>query len=398
MVYGSAEVVIPELSKGEELEGSLKFSGADDKLMHAVLENDKETIDKGSLIEGALNQGIAAFTPEIMFEQLVKNYRQAEQIYGEKLLRQISGYDPEYIERNIRIPEFKNVLKDRLAERAKKLKKEGLLDDGYAFTEKAIALASLVMYAEELDNLAPKGISGERIYQKHSHYGEKGDTRSFRKGDRYKDIAVRASIKKAIRRGHGVISKDDLATAQRQSKGHVYVIYALDASGSMKGKKIGACKKAGIALAIKAIDERDHVGLIVFGEEIVAAIPPTRDFNMLLRQIVTARAARQTDIALTIRKAIELFPTENATKHLILLTDAMPTAGKSPIKDTLDAVSQACAAGITLSVIGIGLDEKGEEVAERMTEISRGRLYTLKDTEGISAVVLEDYYAQKGEF
>ena len=33
----------------------------------------------------------------------------------------------------------------------------------------------------------------------------------------------------------------------------------------MKGPKIGACKRAGIALAYKAIEEKDKVGLIVFG-------------------------------------------------------------------------------------------------------------------------------------
>ena len=37
------------------------------------------------------------------------------------------------------------------------------------------------------------------------------------------------------------------------------IIYGLDASGSMKGNKLKAAKKAGIALAFKAIEEKNTV-------------------------------------------------------------------------------------------------------------------------------------------
>ena len=43
----------------------------------------------------------------------------------------------------------------------------------------------------------------------------------------------------------------------------------------------------------------------------------------------------ETDIVATLRKAIELFPSEGITKHLMLITDALPTVGEEPEKDTL---------------------------------------------------------------
>ena len=39
----------------EELSGKLSFQKVEKKLMHSVLENDKETIDKGKLIRATIN-------------------------------------------------------------------------------------------------------------------------------------------------------------------------------------------------------------------------------------------------------------------------------------------------------------------------------------------------------
>ena len=161
----------------------------------------------------------------------------------------------------------------------------------------------------------------------------------------------------------------------------------------MKGKKIDACKRAGIALAYKAIHEKDKVGLIVFGSEIKTTIKPTNDFTFLLRNIAAARASRQTDFKATLKKAIELFPNDDAIKHLILITDAMPTIGEEPEKDTIKEASMARNKGITISLIGINLDEKGKKLAEKIVELGNGKLYVIKDVEDVDKIVLEDYYS-----
>jgi len=167
----------------------------------------------------------------------------------------------------------------------------------------------------------------------------------------------------------------------------------MDASGSMKGDKISTCKKAGVALAYKAIHEKDKVGLIVFGTDIKEAIAPTRDFGLLLKSITKIKAAAETDMASTIKKSVELFPSTKATKHLLLLTDALPTKGADPEKMTLEAASFARAHGITISLIGINLDNKGKKLAEKLIEIGDGKLYIVKDLKQLDKIVLEDYYA-----
>lgn len=382
---------LPKLEQIQEISGSPGSSFKNKKLMHSVLEGDKKKMDEGKLISDSINQGMGSFTPDLMFENLVKDYSMAEKIYGESIIRRITGYDPRYVEKNIHIPEFRRELEEKIHENIDELKKEGILDSQGQVTEMGIELASITMYVEELDNLVPKGFSGSKIKKDISAYGTKFDVVEY-KNQPFRDIAIRSTVKLAIKRGHSNIEPRDLRAFERRHKGKISLIYALDASGSMKGKKIEHCKKAGVALAFKAIEEKDEVGLIVFGDKIKQEVRPTNDFVKLLKTITTIRATNQTNIAETINHAIKLFPRKKLTKHLILITDAAPTSGKEPEKETLEAASFARANDITLSMIGIQLDDKGEKLAKKIVAIGEGRLYKVRDIENVDKLVLEDYY------
>ncbi|HII71861.1 TPA: VWA domain-containing protein [Candidatus Woesearchaeota archaeon] len=383
---------VKEFSTIEELDGSLKIDNMDQKLMRSVMENDSETIEEGNIIQQSINRGMGAFTPDLMFERMVKNYTMTRSLMGDALIRAVSGYNPDYVEKNIGIPEFQRELKKKIEEKAEKMKGKGLIDKQGLLTERGIELASVVLYMQELDNIIPKGMQGERVHKRSSVYGDKLEVRNYRKGDRYRDIALKMSAKTAIRRGHDSIDAGDLKTYERGSKGEVYIIYGLDSSGSMKGDKIGMCKKAGVALAYKAIKRKDKVGLVVFGTEVERLVEPTDDFSRLLNAITRVKAAAETDISVSIHRAVEMFPAMNVTKHLLLLTDALPTKGDEPEKKTLEAVAVARAAGITISVIGINLDDKGRKLAEKMIELGDGKLYAVRDLGELDKIVLEDYY------
>ena len=133
--------------------------------------------------------------------------------------------------------------------------------------------------------------------------------------------------------------------------------------------------------------------MIVFGSDVREFIEPTLDFTRLLKEITKIRASKETDIVSTLQKAIELFPSDIVTKHLILITDALPTKGDTPEKSTLEEASIARSKGITISLIGISLDEKGKKLAEKIVELGEGRLYAVRNLENVDKIVLEDYYS-----
>ncbi|MBI3033644.1 VWA domain-containing protein [Candidatus Woesearchaeota archaeon] len=389
-ITGDRETTIREYEPIDEFQGKLALNPKKG-LMRSVIENDREVIEQGKLITDSINQGISSFTASTIFEQLVRNYSLAESIYGETIIRRITGFEPGLVHKNIKLPEFQRELLKNIEERIEGLKEQKLIDNEGTITERAVELSSLILYTEELEKIMPKDAAGEKLHKKPSPYGMKDELKAYRK-DRYSDLSIRKSLKKAILRGHNEIRIEDLMSYKRKGRGQKYIIYGIDASGSMKGEKLEKSKKAGIALAYKAISEKDNTGLIVFGTGVKASIHPTLDFAELLREITKIRASTQTNIADSIRESASLFPEKKATKHLILITDALPTKGESPDQDTIEAAATAAARGITISVIGITLDRKGAELAKKIAEVGKGRLYAIKDAAELDAVVLTDYY------
>ena len=382
---------VKQFSPGEELDGKLAHSEDADRLMRSVLENDKETIEEGMALSESINQGLQSFSPDLMFEQLTKNYRHAKQLYGERLIRAVSGYDPGYIEKNIRVPEFKRALEDKLQQGIKTLQEKKLIGKDGVMTDLGLTLASISITMEELEKINRKGMLGERTNKARSPTGEKSSYKNYN-SERYHDLALKASIKKAIRRTHTKLLKEDLLVHEREAKEKATIIYAVDASGSMKGQKIAAAKRAGIALAFKATRKNDDVGMLIFGKHIEAEQAPTKDFLSLIKTIVQARAAAQTDIAATIERAITTLTNVRGVKHLVLLTDGLQTVGKDPAGKVLAAASKAREQGITISVIGLSLDKEGETLLKQIVDVGKGTLYLVKDYEELDVLVLEDYY------
>lgn len=391
MVVGSTATKLKKTSELKPLnKNSLSFGK---ELMNSILENDKKTIEDGKLIKDSINLSIGLFTPNMLFEQLVKNYTMAEKILGETIISKLTDYDASYVKKNIKIPEFQREIKKNISSNIDELRDKNLINDDGTISKQGIELASLILYKEELNSLTEKGILGEKVHKKDFLYGDKQDTINYKKGQRYRDIAIKESVKLALKRNHKKLTKDDLKVYTRKNKGQACIIYCLDASGSMKGKKIDNCKKAGIALAYKAITEKDKVGLIVFGSDIKEEVAPTHDFMLLLKTITRIRASKETNLSKTIEKAITLFPKKELTKHLIIISDALPTIGEKPEKETIEKVALAKNHGITISVVGIDLNEKGEKLAKRIVEIGQGNLYITRDIKKLDKIILEDYYS-----
>lgn len=351
--------------------------------------------DKGRMLMDAINSN-ASLHPDLMMEQLIKDFKLAADLYGERILRLFTGYPKDYISKNLNIPEFRKEISKKMKQKAQELKEENLLDKRYGITNEGLEAAAHALLVEELNNIAPKGFFGERDAETISPYGQQTDAAIYKRGDRYKDIALKKSIKVALRRGHTTLGVEDLRTYRRSAKGKACIIYALDASGSMRGKKLEQAKKAGVALAFKAIQNRDDVGFIAFSSLVKGKVTPTNNFQTILHALAKTRAGQQTDFTQCLKEALTLFPAEDMTKHLIFISDAMPTVGEKPEEDALKEVLQAVGKGITISMIGINLQDETKNFAQTFARYGRGRCIHAKKLDELDHVVLEDYEMARG--
>ena len=382
-----------EISAEEEIEkidGALERSKEEESKLPKTVLPDDEASSTGKLLNEAIDRGIS-FNPDTIYKNLVSSYRDVDKIYGQTFIRELTGYDSRYIERNSKIPEFKRKLKDVIKRKLDELKRSNRIDSNGIPTDDGVKLASISLCIQELDKITPKDIIGEQVQEKDRSVGPKDNSEEgVSKRFGYRDISVRKTIRAASRRGHSSVQPEDIKPVSRRGKGSIYVIYGIDVSGSMKGPKLNVGKKAGVALAYKAINQHDKVGLVAFNSEVVAAEEPTEDFNHLVDTMINLKASKETNLVHAIEKAIELFPAGDHTNHLLLITDAVPTVGEAD--ETIQAVMRAKSSNITISVVGIKLTE-GLELAQNIVEASGGNLYVVRNLDELGNILLEDYYS-----
>ncbi|MBN1175734.1 VWA domain-containing protein [Candidatus Woesearchaeota archaeon] len=388
-----ADMSIEKGEEGEEVDGHLANSMDDkDRLANSVMEVDTDNIDDGVVVEEAFNQNIGSFLPDVMFKELVKDYKNAKKLYGETLIRELSGYDPRFIDKNAKIPEFQRELQKKLKDKADELKNKGMIGASGKFSPDALNTAALFLIREEFEH-TNTGYSqlGEPVHKARDQTGERSTIRDFKKHDPYRDIAVRQSVAKAIRRGHKELIVDDLKSFDREARQKVNIVYALDTSGSMKGEKLRLAKRSGVALGHRAIRDNNKVGLVIFGSDIEKSVGLTKDFMSFVKPLALSTPGQETDIALAVRQGVRLLENETGIKHIVLITDGLHTTSNNPEGAVLDEIGKAIAQDITISVVGIALDKLGEKMATTIVDHSKGKLYAVSSPDEVQGVVIADY-------
>jgi len=182
-----------------------------------------------------------------------------------------------------------------------------------------------------------------------------------------------------------------LQSFDREARQQVNIVYAVDTSGSMKGEKLRLAKRAGVALAHKAIRDQNKVGLVVFESDVAQEIPLTKDFFTFVQPLALSSPGKETDIALAIVAGTKLLHGAKGIKHIVLLTDGLHTTSNDPEKVVLEQVALASSQDISISVVGINLDDLGRSLAQSIVDVSKGKLHTVLDAKEIGGVIIADY-------
>ncbi len=172
----------------------------------------------------------------------------------------------------------------------------------------------------------------------------------------------------------------------------VSLVFSIDKSGSMAsgGAGSGGVSKMDLAKeaayrAVKLLQPQDEIGIAAFDGSayIVAPRKPVRDQPNIASQIGSLQASGGTDIRAGLEAALGLQADSTGhVRHIILVTD-----GQSP-NNFNDLIAQMTAAGITLSVIGVGQD-----VAPYLPQLAaagNGRYYYAQDPAQLPEIFLTE--------
>ncbi len=172
------------------------------------------------------------------------------------------------------------------------------------------------------------------------------------------------------------------------------LIFVLDSSGSMSGKKIQQAREA-VRFIIDHLDERDHFSIIdfddgvsLFADEIVAASAKNRE---KAREFIgSIEDSGGTNINEALLRALRMMPSGERPNYLLFLTDGLPTVGVTQTTEILKNVSQANTAKSRLVVFGVGTDVN-TELLDKLTAENRGTSVYVSETEDLELAISSTY-------
>jgi len=173
----------------------------------------------------------------------------------------------------------------------------------------------------------------KRAFRK-EHEIDKTDVRRYRRGDVFKDISMRHSLRRLLRKGTAFadINYTDLRSFAKTPANPLDIAVCVDISASMKESgKLRYAKMAVAELAKAATDKGDRMGIIAFSNLGEVVVPLTGRLQALMEATMTLRSEQYTNIGNGLRVARRMLQKDrnSNTKLIVLITDGEPNAALS---------------------------------------------------------------------
>ena len=166
------------------------------------------------------------------------------------------------------------------------------------------------------------------------------------------------------------------------------IVFVLDRSSSMTGRKIESLKEAAAA-SVEVLDEQDLIGIVAFDTayEWVVPIGPAEDKEWIYGRIAALQASGGTDLLPALTEAFyRLREVEAKLKHIVVFSDGKALVHELEFPQLLEQIRGS---RITLSAIAIG-ELANTEFLGGLAEQGGGKLYLVKDPEELPRVTLKE--------
>ena len=138
------------------------------------------------------------------------------------------------------------------------------------------------------------------------------------------------------------------------------VVFVLDRSGSMAGKKIEQAKNA-LAFVLNNLRDDDTFNIIAYDDRVESFKPEMQRYNSSTRDeaarfVSNIREGGSTNINDALKTAIGMLQDDSRPNYVIFLTDGLPTAGETGEMRISENAKAANKVRARLFVFGVGFD------------------------------------------
>ncbi len=166
-------------------------------------------------------------------------------------------------------------------------------------------------------------------------------------------VDAAASVRAAAASGHDRVERDDLRQSVRQRETAATIVFAVDASASMR-PAMETAKGVLLALLREAYEQRDQVAFVAFGgDEAEVVLPPTRSLSLAARHLKELPTGDRTPLPDGLRTAHQVLDASDAECGVVVLvTDGRATvADSSPTQETRQAARRLAASGASVVIV-----------------------------------------------
>lgn len=157
--------------------------------------------------------------------------------------------------------------------------------------------------------------------------------------------------------------------------------FVVDVSGSMDREDRLELVKRALRLLVRQLDDRDEIGLVIYGSNGEVLLEPTSDHRQVLRAIESLRPGGSTNaeegLVLGYRTARNAFR-PGAINRVILCSDGVANVGRTGPEAILRQIADEAASGIELTTVGFGMDNFNDVLMEQLADQGDGN-YTYVD-------------------
>ena len=181
---------------------------------------------------------------------------------------------------------------------------------------------------------------------------------------------------------------------EAQKKSVLAMVLVIDRSGSMLDQDRMKLAKEAAKTSVQVLDPQDKIGVMAFSDHATWVAPISLGSNKeeLRRQIDKLEPAGQTQMYEAVERAfLALEQTDADRRHMVLLTDGIPTPG-----DFSRLAQRMAKAGITVSTVSIGKDAD-PDILKDMARIARGLYHPCENPAEISKILVQETRTAAGE-